>query len=387
VIAPAPSAWTRRHLARLAETAGTTAPLVRANEVVRILPDYDLWDVWPVREPDGAVSSIARGELWIALSAPAIGHPDVRHDIARLRLLGKRGGRWTDTGPVFPDGGSLGSREWAGSAIHRSADSSLTVFYTAAGRRGERRRTFVQRIAQATGRLVVTDSAIELADWSDHRESVQADGAIYVRAEEEHGEPGFIKAFRDPFFFRDPRSGRDYLLFTGSLGYAKTDFNGAVGIAEAVDDSWSRWSLLPPLLHADGVNNELERPHVVFHDGRYYVFFSTQRRTFHPAVSGPTGLYGFVGASLLGPYEPLNESALVVQNPPEEPFQAYSWLVLNDLRAVSFVDFHSLGGRRPEDFDPADDDARTAFGGTPAPVLQLALDGSRAWIEAIAGEL
>jgi levansucrase len=387
VIAPAPSAWTRRHLARLAETAGTTAPLVRANEVVRILPDYDLWDVWPVREPDGAVSSIARGELWIALSAPAIGHPDVRHDIARLRLLAKRGGRWTDTGPVFPDGGSLGSREWAGSAIHRSADSSLTVFYTAAGRRGERRRTFVQRIAQATGRLVVTDSAIGLTDWSDHRESVQADGAIYVRAEEEHGEPGFIKAFRDPFFFRDPRSGRDYLLFTGSLGYAKTDFNGAVGIAEAVDDSWSRWSLLPPLLHADGVNNELERPHVVFHDGRYYVFFSTQRRTFHPAVSGPTGLYGFVGASLLGPYEPLNESALVVQNPPEEPFQAYSWLVLNDLRAVSFVDFHSLGGRRPEDFDPADDDARTAFGGTPAPVLQLALDGSRAWIEAIAGEL
>lgn len=387
MIAPAPSAWTRRHLARLAETAGTTAPLVRANEVVRILPDYDLWDVWPVREPDGAVSSIARGELWIALSAPAIGHPDVRHDIARLRLLAKRGGRWTDTGPVFPDGGSLGSREWAGSAIHRSADSSLTVFYTAAGRRGERRRTFVQRIAQATGRLVVTDSAIGLTDWSDHRESVQADGAIYVRAEEEHGEPGFIKAFRDPFFFRDPRSGRDYLLFTGSLGYAKTDFNGAVGIAEAVDDSWSRWSLLPPLLHADGVNNELERPHVVFHDRRYYVFFSTQRRTFHPAVSGPTGLYGFVGASLLGPYEPLNESALVVQNPPEEPFQAYSWLVLNDLRAVSFVDFHSLGGRRPEDFDPADDDARTAFGGTPAPVLQLALDGSRAWIEAIAGEL
>jgi levansucrase len=375
------TAWTRQQLARLVERAATTAPLVRASDVVRILPAYDVWDVWPVRELDGAISSIAGGELWVALSAPAIGHPDARHDAARLRLLAKRAGRWTDMGPVFPDGTSLGSREWAGSTVHRSEEGSVTVFYTAAGRRGERRRTFVQRIAEATAHVAVKDTRIELTDWRDHRECVQADGVLYVRADEEHGEPGFIKAFRDPFFFRDPGSGRDYLLFAASLASAQTPLNGATGIAEALDDRWSRWSLLPPLLHADGVNNELERPHVVVHDGRYYLFFSTQRRTFHPAVSGVTGLYGFVGPSLLGPYEPINESGLVVQNPPEEPFQAYSWLVLNDLRAVSFVDFHSLRGRRPEDFDPAREDARRAFGGTLAPVLQLGLDGARAWIE------
>jgi levansucrase len=377
------TAWTREHLARLVGRAATTAPLIHASDVVRILPHHDVWDLWPVRELDGAVSLIADGELWIALSAPATGAPDARHDVTRLRLLAKRDGRWRDMGLVFPDGASLGSREWAGSTVHR--DGSVTVFYTAAGRRGEERRTFVQRIAQATGRLVVEGPRIELTDWSDHRESVRADGVVYVRAEEEYGEPGFIKAFRDPFFFRDPASGRDHLLFTGSLASAETSFNGAIGIAEALDEGWSRWSLLPPLLHADGVNNELERPHVVVREGRYYLFFSTQRRTFQPAVTGPTGLYGFVGRSLLGPYRPINESGLVLQNPPEEPFQAYSWLVLSDLRVVSFVDFHSLRGRRPSELASARE-ARSAFGGTIAPVLQLTLDGSRAWIEGITPE-
>lgn len=383
----APTAWTREHLARLVESAATTAPLIRPSDVVRILPDYDVWDVWPVREQTGEISLIAGCELWMGLSAPATGHPDARHDLARLRLLSKRDGDWTDLGALFPEGASLGSREWAGSAVHRSGDRSVTVFYTAAGRRGERRRTFVQRIAQATAQVVVGGAGLELREWGEHRASVDADDDVYVRAEEEEGVPGFIKAFRDPFFFRDPATGRAHLLFAASLASAATDFNGAIGMAEALDEGWSRWSLRPPLVHGDGVNNELERPHVVVHDQRYYLFFSTQRRTFHPAVTGPTGLYGFVGSGLVGPYEPINESGLVFQNPPEEPFQAYSWLVLNDLRAVSFVDFHSLGGRRPHDPDFDAEAARSLFGGTVAPVLQLGLEGARAWIEGIAGEL
>ena len=380
VTATPSTAWTRHHVARIVETRSPTAPVIRAGDVVSIVAGYDFWDLWPVRDPDGGISSIAGGELWMALSARAIGHPARRHDIARLRLLAKRDERWADLGPLFPDGASLGSREWAGSGVHQAGDRSVTVFYTATGRPGERRRTFVQRIAQATGHLAVDDGAIGLTDWSEHRECVQADGILYIRAEEEHGEPGFIKAFRDPFFFRDPATDHDYLLFTGSLASAGTHFNGAIGIAQARDDGWSRWDLLPPLLHADGVNNELERPHVVFHGERYYLLFSTQRRTFHPAVTGPTGLYGFVATSLLGPYEPVNESGLVLQNPPAEPFQAYSWLVLNDLRAFSFVDYHSLRGRYPGDLDPAD--ARSAFGGTIAPALQLGFDGARAWIDA-----
>ena len=96
------------------------------------------------------------------------------------------------------------------------------------------------------------------------------------------------------------------------------------------------------MVTADGMNNELERPHVVVHDGRYYLWFSTQSRTFHPDVPAPTGLYGFVADSLLGPYEPLNGHAGVLVNPPSRPRQAYSWLVLNDLSVVGFVDAYGF---------------------------------------------
>ena len=64
-----------------------------------------------------------------------------------------------------------------------------------------------------------------------HTEAVVADGARYVVVDQEDGEPGFIKAFRDPFPFRDPATGEDYLLFTGSMADSTTDFNGCIGIA------------------------------------------------------------------------------------------------------------------------------------------------------------
>ena len=141
-------------------------------------------------------------------------------------------------------------------------------------------------------------------------------------------------------------------------------------------DDHGRFALRPPLVTADGVNNELERPHVVVRDGRYYLFFSTQRRTFHPDVAGPTGLYGFVADRLDGPYAPVNGSGLIVQNPPDEPSQAYSWLVLNDLRVASFVDSYALGGRLLRDVEAEGPEAsRRHFGGTLAPILRLELDG------------
>jgi levansucrase len=339
--------------------------------VVPMLAGYDLWDLTPVRTPDGEVADIGAGEVWVAISAPAVGDPGGRHDIARLRLIACDGRGWRDLGDVFPDGASLGGREWAGSAIYRPEGRSLTVYYTAAGRRGERTRSYVQRIAAATATVDADAGGVRLVEWTPHREVLRPDGAMYAPANEEHGEPGFIKAFRDPFMFRDPADDVEHLLFTASLARARSPFNGAVGIARS--NGRGDWTLLPPLLGADGVNNELERTHVVVHDGLYYLFFSTQRRTFDPVVPGPNGLYGFVASALLGPYEPLNGSGLVVQNPPAEPLQAYSWLVLNDLRVSSFVDSYALGGSTASDAEQG----RRHFGGTLAPALRLRLEGRR----------
>jgi levansucrase len=113
------------------------------------------------------------------------------------------------------------------------------------------------------------------------------------------------------------------------------------------------------LISADGVNNELERPHILCRNGLYYLFWSTHDFTFAKA-RGPSGLYAMVAPNLLGPYTPLNGSGLVAANPEAAPAQAYSWLVLDDLRVAAFID--SPDGH--------------AFVGGPAPMFSLKLDGT-----------
>jgi len=218
-------------------------------------------------------------------------------------------------------------------------------------------------------------------DWSDHVEILQPDPERYDTADQSSGEPGFIKAFRDPFPFVDPASGEQYLFFTGSLSPASsdTDFNGAVGVARHCGDALDDWDLLDPVITADGVNNELERPHVVVHHGLYYLFISTQSRTFHPDVSAPTGLYGFVADDVLGPYRPLNEHGTVFVNPPSRPRQTYSWLVLNDLSVVGFVDAYGFDANTEELVLTDRRDVRRAeFGGTFSPTVHIRLDRDRA---------
>jgi levansucrase len=367
--------WTPEHLAVLTETPDNCLPVIGDEGEPRILPDVDFWDLWPLRHRNGAVADVCDGQVWAGLSAPAYGDPGERHDAARIRLVHRLDAGWTDLGPLFVDGASTGSREWAGSLTLDPETGQVEANYTAAGVRDEPVRTFRQRIMSASARLRSADRRPVINQWTLHRERLIADGRHYQAANEATGEPGFIKAFRDPFALRDPADGESYLLFTGSLARARTTFNGCVGLGRADGE------LLEPLISADGVNNELERPHVVVRDGGYYLFFSTQRRTFAPGVTGPTGLYGFVGSSLRGPYEPLNESGLVLQNPPEEPYQAYSWLVLDDLCVTGFVDSFALHGKHPDDLaDEGSHAVRAHFGGTITPPVWLGLDGARAWI-------
>ncbi|MBO3749984.1 glycoside hydrolase family 68 protein [Streptosporangiaceae bacterium NEAU-GS5] len=360
--------WTQRHLDLLIEEPTTTAPL--AGPVGRVLADDDVWDMWPIQDEDGSVAVLCGQELWMALAAPAVGHPEERHDVARIRLLTTDGHGWKDRGPVFADGVSLGSREWSGSAVRRP-DGTVSVFYTAAGHRGEARRTFVQRVAEAQLKLVAGDGGPQLDQHADHREVLRSDGGTYLLADEVDGGPGRIRAFRDPGWFRDPADGREYLLVAASVPW-RDRFMGAVALAGAAGDGWA---LQPPLVVADGVNHEIERPHIVVHNGSYYLFFTTQRQSFHPPDSAPTGLYGFAAAGLTGPYEPLNGSGLVIRNPQDEPDLAYAWLVVPDLRVVSFLNYRATDGRYP--WQAPEAAARHAFGGTFAPILQLILDGGR----------
>jgi levansucrase len=334
--------------------------------------------MWPIQRSDNSTAQFEGWTLWMVLSAPVLPDPDQRHGIARIRLIGERAGEWRDCGNLLPDGLNPGSREWAGSAIYDPETSMVTLFYTVAGYRGEEPQTFAQRLFQTSGTLEFSDGNARVCDWSIPVESVASDDDWYVLVNQSEGRPGFIKGFRDPAYFRDPADGAVYLLFTGSLKNSESAWNGVIGLAKANVASLTSWELLPPVLAADGLNNEQERPHVIYRDGLYYLFWSTQRHVFAPdGPSGPNGLYGMVAPSVLGPYEPLNGTGLVAANPPKAPFQTYSWWVNSDLEVAGFVDLVGLDGKSAVD-EPAW--RRAHFGGVPAPRFRIELDGSNACV-------
>jgi levansucrase len=370
--------WTAEHMATLAHANYPKIPLIEAKDAKRIFDGLMLWDLWPVEHFDGSTLVIDGWEVWVIMCASSLLHPDDRHDVARLRLALYHGGEWRDCGYLLPDDLNPGTREWAGSSVYDTATATLTLFYTVTGRREEAGSSFEQRLFQTSGQLVHSDGSISVTNWSEPFENVAADDVHYIVTRNNQGEPGFIKGFRDPFHFRDPADGRDYLLFTASLKDSVSNFNGVIGIAQATDEGFSAWQILPPLISADGLNNEMERPVMRHVDGRYYIFWSTQTRTFAPDVSNaPNGLYGMVADTLLGPYQPINGSGLVAGNPTEEPLQSYSWWVTHDLEVAGFVDHWGLEGRSLQDYP---DLVVSQFGGTPAPRFRLALDGNRAQI-------
>ena len=348
------TAWTADHVRRITQSAGALIPPISAPDRAGLDAGRYYWDMWPVQDAHGARTNIAGRELWMALTAPDRGDPALRHFEAKIHLIERRGQQWRDCGPVLPELDVPYEREWAGSAL--LDDSVLTLFFTAAGT-AAKPGGYQQQLWQTSAAIGV-DGLPE--GWSVPAPCFEGYGDHYMPADAHAGAPGTIKAFRDPAYFRDPADGAEYLAFTASLGGSGSAFNGAFGLARKAA---SGWVLTAPCLHADHVNNELERAHLVFHAEHYYAFWSTQTATFAPDLRhAPGGLYGMVADQLRGEWRPLNGTGLVLANPADRPFQTYSWFVDASLTVCSFVDVLPDG----------------SFGGVPAPLLQLALDGDRA---------
>jgi levansucrase len=343
-------------------------PVITADDAAPVLPGFDLWDSWPLQHEDGSTAKIDGAQYWFFLSASRFDDPGQRHFHARIRLLRLANGTWSDLGKVLPDALTPGNAEWAGSCVLHDDQTSVTLFFTASGRRGSG-PSFEQRIFGSNGEIIAGAGP---GNWQTPKELFEADGRIFMPANRHDGAPGAIKAFRDPAWFRDPCNGEKYLLFTGSAGWSDDPHNGLVGFASQTDRGWV---LGQPLIEAVGVNNELERPHIVMRDGRYYLFWSTQRHTFSPEVeAGPNGLYGAVADSFTGEWQPINGNGLVVANPASEPTQSYSWWVTGEGEVWSFIDHWGMQGRT---FASHPELLRSQFGGTPAPRFRLAFDGSR----------
>ena len=121
----------------------------------------------------------------------------------------------------------------------------------------------------------------------------------------------------------------------------------------------TKWSFLPPILSANCVNDQTERPQIFIQNeggkNKYYLFTISHQFTYAAGMRGPDGVYGFVGDGVRSDYQPMNNSGLALGSPtdlnlpaesPEAPtpnqngrqFQAYSHYVQPGGLVQSFID-------------------------------------------------
>ena len=375
--------WSRAQALKVMRDPTNTKP--------RIPPDFPVmsnevwvWDTWPLTNLNTRPVRYQGWHVIFSLTAPRTVPFGDRHWWARIGYFYSRdGSSWRYGGDLFPQRSPFGSREWAGSTV--LVGNQVNAFYTASGGDGNEpgeRANPLQRLAHASGRIHADANGVWFTGFRNHRIIAEPDGRMYQTLAQSQAGP-IIYAFRDPFVFRDPADGQVYLLFEGNSGGEAGShtcgprelgpippghavppdsrfYTGNIGLAEATGANLRRWRLLPPLLSANCVNQQTERPHLVIEDESYYLFTISHTFTFAPGLTGPDGLYGFHGPSLRSDYDPLNAGGLVLGNPADAPVQQYSEYVMPNWLVESFID--TLPGE--------------IFGGTLAPTLEIRPDGA-----------
>jgi sucrose-6-phosphate hydrolase SacC (GH32 family) len=126
---------------------------------------------------------------------------------------------------------------------------------------------------------------------------------------------GVAPAWRDPFVFSDRTSGKFYVTISARCAGANDVYNGCVALAES--ENLIDWNVLPPLL-APQRYDEMETTQMVFHNGLYYLFFSTWGKDYAPdwakTHGAHSGLHGYCSDRLLGDFQPVNGNDVVLDN-------------------------------------------------------------------------
>ncbi len=437
--------WTRADARQIAAMSDPDAPAGESSlpeeytmpAVPQDFPDMSndqvwVWDSWTLTDGTSDQPSFKGWEVVFSLVADRSLGFDDRHTYARLGYFYRKAdvaerpadGGWTYGGHVFPDGASGAifddqsfshQTEWSGST--RIFDGNkLRIFYTAVAfyrnDDGSNRKPYDPRIVQSEGRLFADENGVWMTGFRDQHDMLQADGEYY-----QTGAQNEFFNFRDPFTFEDPaHPGKTFMVFEGNsavtrgeractaddLGYVPGDphaetpdevmdrgahFQMAnVGLAVAENAALTTWRFLPPILSANCVNDQTERPQIYIDNGKYYLFTISHRGTYAAGIDGPEGVYGFVGNGIRSDFQPVNRgSGLALGSPsnlnfaagsPFAPdvnqhpgqFQAYSHYVMPGGLVQSFID--TIG--------TSDDFVR---GGTLAPTVRLDIDGDAVTVD------
>ncbi|GAA4419389.1 glycoside hydrolase family 68 protein [Actinokineospora soli] len=398
-----------------------------------------VWDTWPLTDAKADQYSVGGWEIIFSLVADRKLGFDDRHTYAKIGYFYRpagvpaadrpENGGWTYGGLVFDPGVSGAifedqsfshQTEWSGSArVFPNGEIKLfftdVAFYRDAN--GANIKPYDPRLVLSVGKVHATKQGVKLTGFDKVTELLKADGKYYQTGEQN---PYFN--FRDPFTFEDPAyPGETFMVFEGNtamqresakcdkadLGYRPGEpnaetveqvnasgapyFIGNVGLARAKNKKLTEWEFLPPILSANCVTDQTERPQIYIKDGKYYLFTISHRTTYAPGIDGPEGVYGFVGDGVRSDYQPLNRgSGLALGSPtnlnyaagfPFDPdynqhpgqFQAYSHYVMPNGLVQSFIDTIGTKG---------------AFrrGGTLGPTVRIEIDGDTAVVDRTYGD-
>ncbi|CAK9885545.1 MAG: Levansucrase [Candidatus Erwinia impunctatus] len=389
------TAWTRADALKVQQDDPTTTQPLISTDFPVMSEEVFVWDTMPLRNMSGDIVSVNGWSVIFTLTAErntnnqlyrdANGRYDIRadwedrHGRARICYWYSRTGKnWIFGGRVMAEGVSPTSREWAGTPILLNNEGDIDLYYTCV--------TPGATIAKVRGKIITSEAGVVLSGFDLVKSLFSADGHIYQTEEQNP-----YWNFRDHCPFIDKKSGRLFMLFEGNVAgmrgthvITKEDrgllppgydqFGGAryqvgcTGLAVAEDLSGDKWTLLPPLITAVGVNDQTERPHLVVKDENYYLFTISHKYTYADNLTGPDGEYGFVSKNLTGPYVPMNGSGLVLGNPSSQPFQTYSHYVMPNGMVTSFIDSIPVDGETYR------------IGGTEAPTVKIALQGERSFV-------
>ena len=356
-------------------------------------PSTFIWDTMPLRQLNNTVVSVNGWSVILTLTAirqperftDENGNYDIkkdwedRHGRAFIAYWFSRDSKsWTYGGRVMAEGVSPTTREWAGTPILLNDSGDVDLYYTCV----EPGAT----IAKVTGKIKTSSLGVTMEGFDEVKPLFQADGKLYQTEEQNP-----YWNFRDPSPFIDPNDGKLYMVFEGNVAGERGSHQlgtdeignvpngtvtpdgarfqvGCIGLAVAKDLSGEEWEILPPLVTAVGVNDQTERPHYVFKNGKYYLFTISHKFTYAEGLTGPDGVYGFVSENLTGPYRLMNGDALVLGNPSQQPYQTYSHCVMQNELVTSFIDSvpTSYGFR---------------IGGTEAPTVRIELEGDNSTVK------
>jgi beta-fructofuranosidase len=265
---------------------------------------------------------------------------------------------WEDIGIVLdvePENAWESGRMFAGCAYKE--DDVYYLFYSAAGKGVEIMNEGIGLATSVDGLHWQRCSTCELVKPNENNRWYGRYKRVVDKNEYDYFQ------WRDPYIIKDHKTGSYYMFICAALKEGGEGiYRGCLGLAVA-DKISGPYELLPPaaIPVVEGTKEspyyELERPQVIYKDGKYHLFFSCWTFWLNPKWVQKVGkdkitdssVYWYVSDHITGPFKPVNDKPVVegsertgiygtnffpAPDNPEE-FIAYGWYYKRMTLAIS----------------------------------------------------